>query len=120
MLTVDDHPSVRRLLTVLAEQDERFGTVTAAGHAAEALQHAADDQPDVIVLDANLGRDNGLTILPALRSAAPGAVIAIYSSAPFADAASSRAAGADGYVEKGTDPDVLLDRLVAMAEARSA
>jgi len=120
LLTVDDHPSVRRLLTLLAEQDERFGDVSGAGKAADALQRAADDQPDVIVLDAALGDDDGLTMLPAFRTAAPGAVIAIFSSAPYADEATSRAAGADGYVEKGTDPDLLLDHLVALAEARTA
>ena len=120
LLTVDDHPSVCRLLTLLAEEDARFGDVTSAGGAGDAVRSATDAPPDVIVLDAHLGTEDGLQIVPALRAAAPGAVIAIYSSAPFADEQSSRAAGADAYVEKGTDPDLLFDTLVLLAEAARA
>lgn len=122
LLMVDDDPSLRRLLAMLADEDPRFGRAGVAANAAEALDLAAE-QPDVIVLDAALGSEDGLALIPRLREIASRALIAVFSSAPFASSASAARAGADVFVEKGTDPDHLLDllaRLVADRAERSS
>ena len=118
LLTVDDDPSLRRLLEVLVTEDPRFGEPLTAANAHEALGMAAQ-QPDVIVLDANLGFDDGLELIPRLREVAPSAVVAVFSSAPVANPDSAHRAGADVFVEKGTDPDRLLDLVASLVQHRT-
>jgi chemotaxis response regulator CheB len=109
VLVVDDQASVVELLRLLLEQDDRFGTVWSAPEADPAVACAIECQPDVVVLDASLGTVDGLALVPALRRAAPGVAIVVFSSAPYADLRSARLAGADAFVEKGTDLDAVLD-----------
>ena len=118
LLTVDDDPSLRRLLEMLAVEDGRFHRVLAAENAAEAMTQASE-QPDVIILDAALGREDGLALIPQLRAVATHAMIAVFSSAPYASSHSAARAGADVFVEKGTDPDHLLDLLARLAADRA-
>jgi DNA-binding NarL/FixJ family response regulator len=117
LLAVDDHPSIRRLITVLAEQDERYSRVATAADATEALA-AATERPDAILLDAALGRSDGLELIPRLRAAAPQAVIAVHSSAPYASEEIAVQAGADVFIPKGTDPEELLTILVDLVSPR--
>jgi DNA-binding NarL/FixJ family response regulator len=109
VLVVDDQASVVELLRLLLEQDDRFGHVWSAHEVERAMACATEHQPDVVVLDASLGSEDGLALVPALRRAAPGVAILVFSSAPYADLSSARLAGADAFVEKGTDLDVVLD-----------
>lgn len=118
LLVVDDQPSVRRLLEVIAGEDARFGRVVSAAAVGEALGLAERERPQVIVLDADLQGEDGLQAIVPLRERVPGAAVVVFSSAPFATDRAARAAGADRFVEKGTDLDVLLDVVVAAAQAR--
>ncbi|MDT7549174.1 MAG: hypothetical protein QOE84_1568 [Actinomycetota bacterium] len=115
VLVVDDQASVVELLRLLLEQDGRFGLVWSAHDAQPAILGATERQPDVVVLDASLGEDDGLALIPDLRRAAPGVAVVVFSSAPYADRHSARLAGADAFIEKGTDLDLVLDTI---AEAR--
>jgi CheY-like chemotaxis protein len=114
LLAVDDHPSIRQLITVLADEDERYASVATAADATEALA-AVRSHPDVILLDAALGRTDGLELIPQLREVTPGAVIAVHSSAPYASEERALRAGADVFVPKGTDPEEILTLLVELA-----
>ncbi len=118
VLVVDDHASVRRLLQTVAHDDPRFGLVWEAGTLAEALAVAGEECPHVIVLDADLRGEDGLGGVAALRERAPTTAVVVFSSTPYATHESSRAAGAERFVEKGTDLDLLLDVVVEAAEER--
>jgi two-component system, NarL family, nitrate/nitrite response regulator NarL len=74
---VDDHALVRSGLRLLIERHQGFTVVAEAGTAAEAVAAAGREHPDVILLDLDLGRDNGLDCLPRLREAAPNARILV-------------------------------------------
>ena len=117
LLVVDDHPSVRRLLEVLANDDSRFGACLTAACPDSALQLAREHQPDVVVLDADLGGHDGLALIPALRAAALGVAVAVFSSAAFANPDIAERAGADMFVPKGTDLDDFLDVLADLPRA---
>ena len=52
------------------------------------------------------------------RERAPTTAVVVFSSTPYATHESSRAAGAERFVEKGTDLDLLLDVVVEAAEER--
>ena len=117
LLVVDDHPSVRRLLELIATEDARVGSCVTAGSGEAAVQLARDHQPDVIVLDADLGSQDGLALIPTLRAAALGVSIAVFSSDAYVSADVAQRAGADLFVPKGTDLDELMDLLAALPGA---
>lgn len=112
VLVVDDHASVRRLLETVVGEDSRFDRVSTAEGIAQALVVAERERPDVVLLDADLRGVDGLSAIGPLKERAPGAAVIVFSSAPYASDRTARAAGADRFVEKGTDLDVLLDVLV--------
>lgn len=120
LLVVDDQVSLRRLFEVVAGEDNRYAPVMSAGNARDALRLAAEHQPDAVLLDVGLGDDDGLAAITPLRQASPGSVVVVYSSQPHADHDSARRAGADLFVPKGTDPDLILDLVVQQVEARRA
>jgi two-component system, NarL family, nitrate/nitrite response regulator NarL len=71
VLIVDDHGIVRAGLHMLLESQPGITVVGEAATCAEALALATREQPDVIVLDLDLGGENAIESIPALLSAAP-------------------------------------------------
>jgi DNA-binding NarL/FixJ family response regulator len=118
LLAIDDHSSLRRLIEVVAGEDSRYGLVLSAAGTAEAVALAAQHQPDAVLLDVGLGHEDGLAAIRPLREAVPGVVVVVFSSHPSANHDSTREAGADLFVAKGTDPDLLLDLVVEQVQAR--
>ena len=66
VLLVDDHTIIRDGLRDLIESRPGMSVVGDAGDRARALEIATREQPDVVVLDVDLGNDNGLDLLPEL------------------------------------------------------
>ena len=64
IMIVDDHVVIRSGLRMLIEHDQRMRVVAQAGNRVEALERAAAEKPDVIILDLLLGDDDGLAFLP--------------------------------------------------------
>jgi two-component system, NarL family, nitrate/nitrite response regulator NarL len=76
ILLVDDHAVVRAGLKMLIEGEPEMRIIGEASCRAEALSAAAA-QPDVILLDLDLGEENGLDFLPDLLQLAPAARIIV-------------------------------------------
>src|SRR3989442_6877222 len=70
VLIVDDHGIVRAGLRMLLESQPGITVVGEAANAADALALATREQPDVIVLDLDLGGENAVESIPALLNAA--------------------------------------------------
>ena len=115
LLVVDDHPSLCRLLQLIVAEDDRFGTCLTAQSGEDAVHHAREHQPDVVLLDADLGGQDGLALVPTLREASHGLVVAVFSSTAYVSPVIAERAGADTFIPKGTDLDELLDQLAALA-----
>src|SRR6266581_9168833 len=101
VLIVDDHAVMRMGLRLLFEGQPDLLVVGEAATGAEALAAATGVAPDVIVLDLDLGGENGSDSIPALRAAAPGARVLILTGVRDPDL--SRQAmrhGAIGLVRK--------------------
>lgn len=71
VLLVDDHKLVRAGVRLLIETHPQLIVVGEAGNYAEAKALAVSEQPNVILLDLDLGDENGLDFLPELLTIAP-------------------------------------------------
>ena len=69
ILLIDDHELVRTGLRLLIERRPEMIVVGEATNRAEALALAAGEQPDIILLDLDLGGQDGLDFLPEMRVA---------------------------------------------------
>ncbi len=77
VLLVDDHAIIREGLRDLIGSRPGMSVVGDADNRAAAVALAAREQPDVIVLDLDLGADSGLDVLPELLRAAERASVII-------------------------------------------
>src|SRR5213080_3749701 len=77
VLIVDDHAVVRAGLRMLIDSQPSMKVVAEAGTRAESVQAAAREQPDIVLLDLDMGGESGLSFLPDLVDAARGAKILV-------------------------------------------
>jgi len=112
ILIVDDDALLRRSL---AFNLERAGYRTStAGAAEDALAQARLDPPDLVLLDIGLPGMDGLDALRALRQQFNVPVIFITARRRELDQVLGLELGADDYVTKPFDIDVLLARIKAV------
>ncbi|OIQ69793.1 transcriptional regulatory protein DegU [mine drainage metagenome] len=108
ILVVDDHTLFRRGLMALLARDPHLSVVADVADAGQAQRKAQELQPDLILLDNHLPGVNGVDALPALREAAPQAVILMLTvSEDKEDLAAALRAGAAGYLLKTMEGDAL-------------
>lgn len=108
VLLVDDHTVVRAGFRMLIEACPRIQVVAEAATCAEALEAAAREQPDIVVLDLHLGGESGLDVLPQLPTVAEDARVLLLTG--VRDVEIHRQAiklGAMGLVLKDQGPDIL-------------
>jgi two-component system KDP operon response regulator KdpE len=117
VLLVDDDPQLTRALRI---------TLRAAGYdirtAADgrsALQEAAGEHPDVVVLDLGLPDMDGTEVLAGLRPWFIGPVLVLSARSESRDTIGALDAGADDYVVKPFDMGELLARLRALLRRRT-
>ena len=107
VLAADDVPQNLELLCLLLRK--RGHTVVTAGDGAQAWQLAQQDDFDVLLLDLQMPRMDGLAATEAIRAAAVRAgrprvpVIAMTASVLAAHRKAARAAGMDGFATKPVD-----------------
>ena len=113
VLLVDDEPHLLDLMSIWLTDDPRCAGVVTADSGDRALLSLADECPDTIICDFQLGSATSADYLQAFRSACPRARIVIHTGEPdSAHAAGIIARGADLVVEKGS---VTLQELVDVA-----
>jgi len=109
VLIVDDHPVVRRGLRVLLEVQDGIEVAGEAGDGATALALAAEQVPDVILLDLKLPGMDGIAVLGELRARDSAARVLVLTSATEpASASLAVRSGATGVLYKDVDPDALV------------
>ena len=112
---IEDHPVVREGIRMLLEA-AGVRVVGAAASASAALADLARAAPDVLLLDLDLGDEDGIEWLPRLQAAAPRARALILTALrdEGRDEAALRA-GACGFVPKDAPADVVLRAVRAVA-----
>jgi DNA-binding response OmpR family regulator len=107
VLIVDDDPAIRRLIAINLEL-EGF-EVSQAGDGQDCLERAAEVDPAVVVLDVAMPRLDGLAATTALKQRSPRIKVVIVSArAQQADVRKGLEAGADAYLTKPFEPEVLI------------
>jgi len=121
VLVVEDVPELSRLLEMTFELDDRFEPVGAASSGGMAIDAAAREHPDAIVLDVGINGADGIDILPVLRRVVPDARIIVFTGHDN-ETLRQRAldAGASDWVLKGGDLSNLLDALSGAANPQPA
>jgi two-component system nitrate/nitrite response regulator NarL len=109
IMIIDDHVVIRSGLRMLIEHDQQMRVIAMAGNEVEALERAANETPDVIILDLLLGDEDALAFLPELCQASPKSRVLVLTGVQNPDA-HRRAIrrGAMGIVLKEHAADQLL------------
>lgn len=99
----DDVPEFRALMRAFLEEAPECEVVGEAADGVAGVQGVASTRPDVVLLDLDMPGGDGLSAIPGMRQAVPGARIVVLSSFA-ADRMERRVldAGADAYLEKRT------------------
>jgi DNA-binding NarL/FixJ family response regulator len=109
ILIVDDHLVVRAGLHMLIDNHPGMSVVAMASNRSEALELAASTSPNLILLDLDLGGENGLDFITQLRETTPSARILVLTGVRDTDAHRQAVQlGAMGVVLKEHAPDVLI------------
>ena len=100
ILVVEDESEIRRMCTACLQSIVDW-TVLEAASSSEALRMAQDERPDVILLDAELPAEDGVTMLSELRRQVGSVPVVLMTAAGKGPA--YRALGAVGVIEKPLD-----------------
>ena len=111
VLVVDDEPQILRALGINLRARGYDVDLAPSGEAA--LQLAAHDHPDVVVLDLGLPGIDGLEVIAGLRGWSKVPIIVLSVRDREADKVAALDAGADDYVTKPFGMDELLARMRA-------
>ena len=120
VLIVDDHPLTRDALATLLVGNG-FDVVAEAADGADAVGRARDTQPDVVLLDLSMPGMDGLSALPKIKDAAPGAaVVVLTASGTDENLLAAIRGGAAGYLLKSEPPDRIVAFLNGVARGEAA
>jgi two-component system, OmpR family, KDP operon response regulator KdpE len=111
ILVVDDEPQIRRALGLnLTARDYQ---VVYADTGEAAMQSAATEHPDLVLLDLGLPGLGGIDVIEALRRSSNVPIIVLTARGDEHSKAIALDAGADDYVTKPFGMPVLVDRIRA-------
>ncbi|MCY3989798.1 MAG: response regulator transcription factor [Caldilineaceae bacterium] len=118
ILVVDDDRLMRRSVSI-GLRDAGYSTET-AGSGEEALAKAREVEPQLVLLDIGLPGIDGLETLRALRQSFDAPIIFVTARRRELDEIVGLELGADDYVTKPFDIDVLLARVRAVLRRAAA
>lgn len=112
ILLVDDEPHI---IIMLANRIKHAGyEIITAGDGQEGLEKARKEKPDLIILDVMLPKLDGYKVCRMLKfdekyKQIP--IIMFTARAQKIDKETAESVGADGYITKPFEPQILLDKI---------
>ncbi|OPY10371.1 MAG: Oxygen regulatory protein NreC [Syntrophus sp. PtaU1.Bin005] len=101
VLVVDDHPILRKGLSLLINSEPDLRVVAEADNAQLALEKIEEDKPDLLIVDISLPGIDGIELIKTVRLThrnLPALVVSMHDESLFAERALR--AGARGYIMK--------------------
>jgi DNA-binding NarL/FixJ family response regulator len=112
ILIVDDHPTMREGLAARIGRQSDLEVCGEADDETEALKQIAALRPDLVIVDISLKDGHGLSLIKRARDRGDKTKFLVHSMyAESLYALRALQTGAQGYVSKEADPDVLLDAI---------
>ena len=112
VLVVDDHKTFADLLSLALSSEPDLDCVGTAGSAAEAVAMAAELKPDIVVMDIEMPRQDGLAATRRLREVVPDLVIVVVTAHRDPQwVLRATQAGASAFVPKNGSLPEMLDVL---------
>jgi len=119
LLLVDDHPVVRRGLRFCLEQHPHLEIVGEAADGQEALRKAKELAPDIVVMDLDLPRLDGVAATEALRKRLPHIkVLILFMRQHTPYVLRLLRSGAAGYLSKEASPEELVRAIETVHQGR--
>jgi CheY-like chemotaxis protein len=123
VLLVEDHAMVRQGLRAILDTFEDVTVVGEASNGEEAISAVSEVRPDVILMDINMPKMDGIEATKQITATYPAGVVigvSVNDSQPMIDA--MKKAGAAGFVTKDAAAEQLHDTIATLtrAAARSA
>ncbi len=112
VMLVDDHAMCRSGLTELLQNRSGMLVVAATGDRAQVVPLLREKQPDLMVLDLNLGPVDGMSVLRMVRSEGIDVpVVVLTMSNSEEDLSAALRAGVRGYLLKDMEPDDVIEAI---------
>ena len=121
VLIVDDHSFVRAALVDLFTDAADIQVVGECADGTEVVPAVQNTRPDVVLMDVDMPRMDGVEATRALREVEPDAqVLMLTGSLSPARIQQAHSLGARGYLLKGDDSDELIERVRDVAAGGTA
>lgn len=110
ILVADDHPIVRDGLVAILSAQSSFEVVGEASDGVETLRQVVERKPDVVLLDLEMPRMDGVEVLQRLRQSGSSARVIVFTAFDTDDRILAAVrAGAQGYLLKGAPRDEIYE-----------
>ena len=119
ILIVDDHPVVRRGLTLLINHEPELVVSAEAENAAQALEVLEKESVDIAIVDISLNGTNGIQLTEKIKSKHPGLpvlILTIHDEDLYAKRALE--AGAKGYVNKREAAETVISAIQSVLSGK--
>lgn len=121
VVLVDDHPIFRRGVAELLNDSGRFEVIADFSSASALLQEIDTLTPDLALLDLQMPGEDGLSLLQQLKARLPDLRIVMLTASDDSEhLLQAIQSGADGYLLKETDAELILARLEGVLEGKVA
>ena len=117
VLIVDDDPVLRLQVRAALEQEH---DIVEAADGLDGIRAFHRARPDIVVVDANMPRLDGFELLRRIRELGDTPVIMLADEGESADIVHALRAGADDYIVKPVDVEVLVARIDAVMRRAAA
>jgi len=119
VLHVDDHRLFRKGIAQLVGDDPNFYLAGGASNAREGIRLTEELNPDVVLMDLNMGKMGGIEALTELRIRGVTATVIIFTaSSNESDVLAAMKAGANGFLLKDCEPEDLMEKLYLAATGK--
>ena len=118
VLLVDDHAMVRSGFAMVLSVEDDIEVVGEAADGLEAIERARATRPDVVLMDVQMPRMDGMELLRRVRETSSMPVIFLTSKDDELDEALGLAMGADDYIAKPFSQRLLVARIRALLRRR--